>query len=81
MSSHGIARRAEVFKVQTSVATSAPRPRVLIYNRDRSVMVELDAAPALLRLMEGREVPRAFFMGELRDGVVHLGDEVEAPGW
>lgn len=42
-----------IVKVQTSLSTTHPTPRVLIYNEHRDWMYEGEATPEVMKLMKG----------------------------
>ncbi len=52
-----------VVKVQLSLATSAAKRRVLVYNRSHSVMWEGDLTPEVERLTKGE--PKSFWHAHL----------------
>lgn len=70
-----------IVKVQISLATNLPGgPRVLIYNKDRSIEYEAIADEAVLGIMDGR--PKAFFNAHLdKDRKIILDEEAEWQAW
>jgi hypothetical protein len=52
-----------IVKVQVSLATSLPNQRVLVYNKDRSIMYENDVTDDVLELLGDR--PKAYFKAHL----------------
>lgn len=65
-----------IVKVQVS---QYPRGRVLVYDEERSFQVEKPLTKEVRELMAGR--PKAFFMADIDDDKVILGEEVADPGW
>lgn len=68
-----------IVKVQLSLATSARVRQALIYNRDRSVLVECAATAAISDRM-GEDV-RAFFDATVSGQTVVLGNKLTEQGW
>ena len=64
--------------VKVQVSLSSP-PRVLVYNRDRSVQWEGPLLAEVWRLMRGRL--KAFFAAEIVDTVVQLDRRVVDEDW
>lgn len=59
-----------IVKVQVSMFTSADNQRVLVYNKDKSVMFEGRATKKVISMMSGRF--KAFFKARVKDNNVEL---------
>lgn len=69
-----------IVKVQLSLATNRPKQRVLIYNEDRSIMYEDDAAKEVVELMDG--LPKAYFRAHLdKNKKIVLDEQAEDQDW
>lgn len=71
-----------IVKVQTPIRTTAPNPKCLVYDRERTVETMIPVVE-MSKLMAGRL--KAFFEANvtLRDGEAHVEfiAEVHDPGW
>jgi hypothetical protein len=69
-----------IVKVQLSISSSEPGTFILIYNKDRSIMYESDAAEDIIVLM-GLRV-KAYFYAEIdSDNRIAIGDTAEDQNW
>ena len=69
-----------IVKIQISLATSADKSRVLVYNEDRSIRWEDKAPEAVLILMNG--APKRFFHADVdKDGRLILDSEAPEQEW
>jgi len=60
-----------VVKVQQSLKTNHAKKRVLVYNQDRSAMLEMDITPDLQELL-GEDTKSYWFATLMPDGQLHL---------
>lgn len=71
---------ATIVKVQQSIATTAPEPMCLVYNKSRSVMGEFPLTPEIAKALNGR--PKAYFRALVgKDGAVSLDQEMGEQPW
>ena len=70
-----------IVKVQISLAQTAAKRRVLIYNKARSVQWEDEASTEILKIMNGKA--KAFFKATIRksDRKLMLGNETDWQSW
>lgn len=66
-------------KIQASLASNAGYQSMLMYDESRSLMVEREIMPEIKKLLKGR--PKAYFMVEIKDTILHVSKEVPNPGW
>lgn len=71
----------ETFKIQRSIATNAPAPMVLVYNKRRSIIGEIPLTDEMLELFgdEYKIYVRADF-NEVT-GNIEIDDYAETPSW
>lgn len=80
-------RRSEIFKVQLSLQTTAPKPTILIYNKDRSIYWEGEADKQIKNwLMQAEELGygtrhKAYFKGKLIKTKVILSTLADEQDW
>ena len=66
-----------ILKLQQSIE---PPGRCLVYNKNRSVISELDLFDEIARLMGSR--PKIFVEAEIDgEGILQIDKEVDDPGW
>lgn len=65
-----------IVKVQVSPGTP---PRVLFYNKDKTILSEFDADRDIMKLMRRRK--KAFFLAELDHGELQIFEEVPHEDW
>lgn len=69
-----------IVKVQISIATNQPNRRVLVYNKDRSIMYEHDATDEVIELVG--DYPKAYFKAHLdKYKKLVLDERVEDQDW
>lgn len=68
-----------IVKVQTSITTTGPTQRVLVYNEDRSILYEGGINEDMLETMKGRL--KAYFEAEVTKDGLEIGDEVPPQDW
>lgn len=60
-----------IVKVQTPLASTSKEPKALVYNEDRSLIMELDITKRLTTQMEG--TAKKFFHAEVTDDAIVIG--------
>lgn len=68
-----------IIKIQMSLMTNAGRPQALMYNKDRSALLEIEATKDIQHLMHGR--PKAFFHAEIVDTKFVISHEAKWQNW
>lgn len=75
----------EIFKVQLPLASNAEKPGMLVYNRDRSIMLEQEIEPGITkRMLDGPgkvHSAKGFFWGVLEGGKVKLYEKASWQVW
>lgn len=73
-----------IVKVQLPLHTTEPEPLALVYNRERTLLVQVPVIGGLVDAMrgtDGRVRPKAFFEATVIHDSVNIEHEVEDPGW
>lgn len=74
--------KTEVFKIQRQVGAPRRYARILIYNEDRSVTVQLSSPPRGLRRMLGRNMLKIYVEGFVdENGILHIEQQVTDKEW
>ena len=68
-----------IVKVQLEITSSHQNHRVLIYNKDRSVLWEGDATKELMVMMKG--TLKAFFEAKIKNRKIILGRKIPQQEW
>jgi hypothetical protein len=68
-----------IVKVQVSIVTTFPTPRVLVYNKDRSFTYEGGINADMIKVLAGR--PKAYFKAKMTPEGLEIDEEVPAQDW
>lgn len=68
-----------IVKVQTSLWSTEPVQRFLLYNKERSLVLEGDVGDVVKLKLYGRY--KAYFEARVTDDGLELGEEVAAQDW
>lgn len=69
-----------IVKVQVPLMSNIAKPMALVYDEEQKFRCFVDVSAELLKTMDGR--PKAYFIASIDDdGMLILGDEVEARPW
>lgn len=68
-----------IVKVQLSLYGSQPKQRMLVYNKDQSIVFEADVSKAVRHLMSDKH--KAFFYATMDGTEILLGEPAPAQEW
>lgn len=67
--------QTHIVKVQRSLDTSDKRPRVLVYNKDQTILFETTATPDLMGLFRDGEY-KLYYKATLNHGTLQIGEQL-----
>lgn len=68
-----------IFKVQISIQTTEAKRQILIYNRDKNIIHQMDTNGRLESIL-GEEL-KIYMHGYVRNGIIHLVKRVRDRNW
>lgn len=71
---------AEVFKLQKPFHSTEAQPKILVYNRDKSLQFFMDLSPIDVYRVFGAN-DKVYCLCTLNGSELEIGDEVTHPGW
>lgn len=69
-----------IVKIQRPLASSAPNPPALVYNKDRSMTAHMPITPDLAHLFKGGEL-KVYHEAKIEGDKLMIGRRVQNPGW
>lgn len=70
----------EIVKVQIPLMTNGVEPTALIYNKDRSIIVQIPISDEILSMFQPGQY-KIYVFAELKDTLLHLGDNAPEQNW
>lgn len=71
--------KRQIFKLQRSLYTTEPLPQLMLYNRDRTVVAQVDLLPDVLTLFGDKH--KIFVRGYVYEGKLHVDEVVGDCSW
>lgn len=72
-------RKSFVIKIQLSLVSSGGQAQILVYNEDKSFLMQGPPGKDIVDVMAGR--PKVFFEAVMGASAIEIGREIPDPGW